>query len=224
MKSRKTTSLKNVFFIGLLSFFGGMGQDMFLPILPIYLTAVLGYHTGFIGLTEGLVLGFASIFKIISGYLSDKISSRKSIIFAGYFFSMIGRVLLAIFTGGAAITLLRAADGIGKGVKDAPKDALVGASTEGGGRGRAFGIYRALDTLGSVVGPLLLFALLYLLKDNPEKYRYILYFTAIPLFITLLIIIFKVKEEDKPAEVKTVELQSKLPKKFYYLLDEISQP
>ncbi len=216
----------NVFFIGLLSFFGGISQDIFLPLLPIYLSTVLGFDKSFIGFTEGLVTSASSIFKIISGFLTDKFKSRKSIVFVGYFLSMISRPLLAIITSGAGVSLLRFVDGVGKGVKDSPKDALIADSSEYNTRGKSFGIARALDTFGSVVGPILLFALLYLFQDNEHKYEYIFLITAIPLFITLLIIIFKVKESRRlEGEISqsrinqsSVDMKKSLPFKFFVFL------
>jgi len=184
----------NVFFIGLLSFFGGISQDIFVPILPLYLANVLHLDRAFIGLSEGLVTSGASIFRIVAGFLSDKFKKRKPIIFAGYFLSLVSRPLLAILTGGSWILGLRFLDGVGKGVKDSPKDALIASSTEKTNRGRGFGVARMLDTLGSVAGPLLLFALLYLWRDNPLKYHYILLLSPIPLIATLAVLVLKVKE------------------------------
>jgi len=184
----------NVFYVGLLSFFGGVSQDMFVPILPLYLANVLGFSKEFIGLSEGLLTAAASAFRFVAGWLSDKFGKQKPIVFVGYFFSMISRPLLAIFTGGAAIIGLRFLDGVGKGVKDSPKDVLIAGSTESANRGKGFGIARMLDTFGSVAGPVLLFALLYLFRDSLLKYHYILVFCALPLFATLGILVFKVKE------------------------------
>lgn len=226
MEKKPTEKLKkrrfgNVFFVGLLSFFGGISQDIFLPLLRIYLSSVLGLSKEFIGLTEGLVTSSASIFKIVSGFLSDKFKSRKSIVFVGYLLSMISRPLLAFISSSAGILGLRFIDGIGKGIKDSPKDALIADSTEVTNRGKGFGVARALDTLGSVVGPLLLFALLFLFKDNPNKYQYIFILSAIPLIATLGIIIFKVKENNR-LETKAEKTESKLsinlPKKFFIFL------
>ena len=108
----------NVFFIGLLSFFGGISQDIFVPVLPLYLANVLHFDKSFIGLTEGLVTASSSIFRMIAGFISDKLRKNKPIVFAGYFFSMVARPLLAVFTAGSAILGLRFLDGLGKGVKD----------------------------------------------------------------------------------------------------------
>jgi dipeptide/tripeptide permease len=181
---------KNVFYVGLLSFFGGISQDIFAPILPIYLTSVLGFSKTFVGVAEGLVTSSVNLFKITAGFFADKFRRQKPIIFLGYFFSMISRPLLAFFTGGAAVLGLRFLDGAGKGIKDPPKDVLIAGSAEKEIRGQSFGIARMLDTLGSVAGPLLLFGLLALFKSSPTVYHNILFLSALPLLITLLILIF----------------------------------
>ena len=209
----------NSFFIGLISFFGGISQDLILPILPIYFATVLGLDKSFIGLSEGLVTSISSISKIISGVLTDKFKSRKSIIFVGYVLSLISRPLLAIITISSGLLALRFIDGVGKGIKDSPKDALIADSTEKKTRGRGFGIVRALDTFGSVVGPLILFLLLYLLQNNNFKYHYIFFLSAIPLFFTLVILILFVKETSFH-QTKDIKLNNgfKLPKGFYIFL------
>ena len=185
---------RNVFFVGLLSFFGGISQDVFSPILPIYLTTVLGFDKAFVGIAEGVVSASVNVFKVVSGFLSDKFKKQKPLIFLGYFFSMVSRPLLAFFTSPASIVGLRLLDGAGKGVKDPPKDVLIAGSAAKEGRGKSFGIARMLDTLGSVVGPLVLFGLLYLFKDSTTLYHNILLFTAVPLILTLCVLVFKVRE------------------------------
>ncbi len=185
---------ENVFFVGLLSFFGGISQDIFIPILPLYLANVLKFDKEFIGLAEGLVTSSASIFKLAAGFIIDKFGKNKSVVFLGYFLSMVSRPLLAVFTSYFGVIFLRFLDGVGKGIKDTPKDALIAGSTESEKRGRGFGIVRALDTFGSVAGPILLFVLLYFLSNNSLKYHYIFFITAIPLIFTLTILSFFVKE------------------------------
>jgi MFS family permease len=215
--SSKKNISSNVFFIGLISFFGGISQDIFVPVLPLYLANVLHFSKEFIGVTEGLVTSSASIFRIVAGYLSDKLRKNKPIVFAGYFLSLVSRPLLALTTSGVGVAALRFLDGVGKGVKDSPKDALIAESTQVVSRGKGFGIVRALDTLGSVAGPLLLFALLYVLKNNTLKYHYIFFIAAIPLVFTLGILSFFVKE----APVKKPEsflIKHPLPKRFFLFL------
>lgn len=212
----KTTS-KNSFFIGLLSFFGGISQDIFVPVLPLYLANILHLDKSFIGLTEGVVTSSASFFKIVAGFVSDKLKKRKPIIFLGYFLSFVARPLLALTTSGLSVLALRFLDGVGKGVKDSPKDALIADSAVQRSRGKSFGIVRALDTLGSVAGPLILFALLYLWKNNSLKYHYIFFITAIPLVITLSLLSFFVKEVNTKSN-GTVKLKVSLPRRFYVFL------
>lgn len=217
MSSKKSKYFGNTFFIGLLSFFGGISQDIIIPILPIYLANVLHFDKSFIGLTEGLVTSSASIFKIVSGFLSDKFQKNKPIIFLGYFLSLIGRLFLAFATSSGFVLFLRFLDGIGKGLKDSPKDALIAHSTIKESRGKGFGIVRALDTSGSVAGPLVLFLILYLLSTNQFKYNYIFLISAIPLIFTLLIIVIFVKEVPYVKKNKE-KLSFALPKQFYYFL------
>lgn len=221
MADQKKKSLGNVFYIGLLSFFGGISQDMFVPILPLYLANVLGMSKAFIGLSEGLVTSGASIFKIIAGFLTDKFGKRKPFIFLGYFLSLIARPLLAFTNLGAAVLGLRFLDGVGKGMKESPKDALIADSTEMATRGKGFGIARMIDTLGSVAGPLVLFGLLYLFKDNSSKYRIILLATTIPLLVTFAILKFKVQETASQEKITAALGAGTLPRKFYLFLGTV---
>ena len=214
----KKKGLGNVFYIGLLSFFGGISQDIFIPILPLYLANVLGFDKTFIGVSEGLVTAGASVFRMVAGLLTDKFGKKKPFIFLGYFFSLVARPLLALTVSSGGILGLRFLDGIGKGMKDSPKDALIADSTQAHNRGKGFGIARMLDTFGSVVGPLVLFALLYFLKDSPAKYHIALFATAIPLFVTLAILQWKVKETSTADKTIIPSTAIALPQRFYIFL------
>jgi len=210
---------KNVFYVGLLSFFGGISQDIFTPILPIYLTTVLGFDKAIVGVAEGVVGASVYFFRIISGFLSDKFKKQKPLIFLGYLLSMVSRPLLVLLTSIGGVIGLRILDGVGKGIKDPPKDVLVAGSSEKAVRGKSFGVARMLDTMGSVVGPLVLSVLLYIFKDSSTLYHNILLFTAIPLIITLSLI-FKLREIPK-AELKKIEVpeaKGKLPATFYIFI------
>jgi MFS family permease len=218
MEMEKKKDLGNVFYVGLLSFFGGISQDIFVPILPLYLANVLGLSKEFIGVSEGLVTAGSSTFKIVAGFLSDRYGKKKPLIFLGYFFSLVARPLLAFTTGSPAILGLRFLDGIGKGMKDSPKDALIADSTHEHNRGKGFGVARMLDTFGSVVGPLILFGLLYVLEDSHAKYHIILFATAIPLVATLAILQFKVRETPTTDKAFTPTAAVALPGPFYLFL------
>lgn len=215
---------KNIFYVGLLSFFGGVGLDIFSPILPIYLTSVLGFDKTFVGLVEGLAAAGTNISKIVAGFFSDKFKKQKPIIFIGYLLSMIGRPLLAFFISAPAVMGLRLADGTGRGFKDPAKDVLIAGSALKESRGKSFGISRMLDTLGSVAGPLFLFALLEIFKNSDKLYHYVLIFSAIPLLIALAILIWKVREADGITETPIRQSAKQkaetrpLPKEFFIFL------
>lgn len=214
----KTGAKRNIFIVGFLSFFGGISQDIFSPILPIYLTSVLGFDKTVVGIAEGIVSASVYIFKIIAGWLSDTFSRQKPIIFLGYFLSMLARLLLIFFTSIGGIVALRLLDGAGKGIKDPPKDVLIAGSSKKENRGKSFGIARMLDTLGSVAGPLVLFSLLYVFGSGDFVYHKILLFCAAPLAITL-VLVFALKELPRQEKSKTeTQTNAPLPKSFYIFL------
>ena len=176
---------RNVVALGWVAFFGGLAQDMIQPILPVFYASVLGLSKEFIGLIEGALVSVVSLMKIAAGYLSDALGQRKPLVFVGYALSAISRFGLGFAGSGVAVFALRLGDGVGKGVKDAPRDALVAGSAGGRKLGYAFGVQRTLDTLGSVAGPVLAFWLLRVWLDHPNRYREVFWvaglIAAIPL-------------------------------------------
>jgi len=185
---------RNVVALGWVAFFGGLSQDMILPILPTFYTAVLGLTPEFIGLIEGAMTTVVSLVKIGAGYLSDALGLRKPIVFVGYALSALARFALGLAGSGAAAFGLRVIDGVGKGLKDAPRDALVAGSAGDRKLGFAFGVQRTLDTLGSVAGPLITFELLRVWATHPNKYREIFMAAGLVATIPLLIIGLLVRE------------------------------
>jgi MFS family permease len=185
---------RNVLALGWVAFFGGLAQDMIQPILPLFYRSVLGLDAEFIGLIEGSLMTAVSLMKTGSGYLSDALGRRKSIVFAGYALSAAARFALGLAGSGAAVFGLRLADGVGKGLKDAPRDALVASSAGKRKLGLAFGVQRTLDTLGSVAGPLATFALLRLWRHRPDKYQAIFFLAGAIAALPLLIIGLWVRE------------------------------
>lgn len=185
----------NVRALGWVAFFGGFGQDMIQPVLPVFYSSVLGLSKETIGLIEGGLTTIVSVFKILSGFLSDKLRKRKSIVFIGYLLSAVSRFLFGFVFSAWQAFVLRFTDGIGKGTKDAPRDALVAQSAKEGKMGFSFGYQRMLDTFGSVVGPLVTAGLLYVLAKNAMQYRIIFYIGGLISAVTLLLIAFFVKEK-----------------------------
>jgi MFS family permease len=199
---------RNVVSLGWVAFFGGLAQDMIQPILPTFYTSVLGLNKEFIGLIEGALTTVVSLMKIGAGYISDALGLRKIIIFIGYGLSALARFSLGIVTSGAQIFGLRLTDGVGKGLKDAPRDALVAGSAGHRKLGLAFGIQRTLDTLGSVAGPLITYGLLRVWIDHPNKYREIFMLAGAIAFLPLVIIGFWVKERKQPIHKQLISLKA----------------
>lgn len=197
---------RNVVTLGWVAFFGGLAQDMIQPVLPMFYTAVLGLNKEFIGLIEGALTTLVSLAKIGAGYLSDALGVRKAIVFAGYGLSALGRFGLAFAGSGAAALGLRLTDGVGKGLKDAPRDALVASSAGSKKLGFAFGVQRTLDTMGSVVGPLLAFALLRVWVAHPDKYRLLFFTAGLIAAVPLVIIGLLVRESSAAVKKQAVSL------------------
>ena len=181
---------KNVIWMSLASMFNDISSEMIFPILPLFLANVLKINTTFIGLIEGFAESTSSILKTFSGYVSDRLNKRKSIVALGYLLSTLTKPLLAISTLWQHVLAIRFLDRTGKGVREPPRDALIAASVNKNTRGKAFGFQRTFDTLGAVIGTMLAFAFLSLLFN----YRTIFWISFIPAAISVLIIVFFVKE------------------------------
>ena len=193
MKNKSGIS-KNVFVLGLVSFFNDVASEMIYPIVPIFLTSVLGAPVAIVGLIEGIAESTASVLKVISGWLSDKWQKRKPFIIAGYSFSAISKIILSLAYSWPFVLLARFIDRFGKGTRTSSRDALITESSEDKVRGRAFGFHRTLDTLGAVVGPLIALLAIHFL-DN--KFRLMFFLAFIPAFIGILLLLFFVKEKKK---------------------------
>jgi len=199
---------RNVIALGWVAFFGGLAQDIIQPILPTFYTSVLGLNKEFIGLIEGSLMTVVSLMKIGAGYLSDALGLRKAIVFVGYALSAVGRFTLGLaYSGGAALSL-RLTDGVGKGLKEAPRDALVAGSAGGRKLGFAFGVQRTLDTLGSVVGPLIAYYLLRVWAGHRNMYREIFMLAGAIAAIPLIIIGLWVRERRAPIKKQVLSLSA----------------
>ncbi len=141
----------NVIVTGITSFLTDMATEMVYPLIPLYLAA-LGAPPAVLGFIEGFAESTASVLKVFSGWLSDKLGRRKPLAIAGYSGSMLGRLLLYASNAWGLVFAGRMVDRIGKGVRNAPRDAIIADSTPMGKRGTAFGLHRAMDTLGAAAG------------------------------------------------------------------------
>lgn len=145
---------RNVWAVTVTSFLTDVSSEMVFNLLPLYLTNVLGVRTGVVGLIEGLAGSAASLLKVVSGWLSDRLGSRKWLAVAGYGLSTVAKPFLYVATTWGAVLGARFADRVGKGIRTAPRDALVADSVNEQQRGIAFGLHRAGDTAGAVLGVL----------------------------------------------------------------------
>ena len=195
MKNKSGIS-KNVFVLGLVSFFNDVASEIIYPIVPIFLTSVLGAPVAIVGLIEGIAESTASVLKVVSGWLSDKWRKRKPFVVAGYAFSAISKILLSLAYSWPFVLFARFVDRFGKGTRTSARDALITESSENKVRGRAFGFHRTLDTLGAVVGPLIALLAIHFLDNN---FRLIFFLAFIPAFIGILLLLFFVKEKKKEA-------------------------
>lgn len=150
----------NVFWLGLVSFFNDLGSEMIFPVLPLFLRAGLGASMSVIGLIDGIAESTASLMKLYAGALSDRFSRRRPLVVAGYSISNLAQPLIGLAPSWPVVLPLRFLDRLGKGVRTAPRDAIIADSVHDGARGWAYGFHRAMDSAGGVLGPLLAFAIL----------------------------------------------------------------
>jgi MFS family permease len=143
---------RNVWAVGFTSFFMDISSEMVINILPLFLSNVLGVKTSIIGLIDGVAEATASILKLFSGWLSDKMGARKWLAVIGYGLSAISKPFFYIANSWGLVAGVRWADRVGKGIRTAPRDALVADSVDGKTRGLAFGFHRAMDTAGALLG------------------------------------------------------------------------
>lgn len=189
---------RNVISMGAVSFLNDLSSDMIFPFIPIFLTSVLGATAAFVGVVEGIADATASILKIISGRLSDKWKSRKPFAVFGYALSAAAKPILAFAAAPWHVLGVRFLDRVGKGVRDAPRDALISFSTDKKDVGRAFGFHRGADTLGAALGPLIAFLILPLI-DNNLRTLFLLSFAA-SFFAVVILQIFVREVRDVNAQ------------------------
>jgi len=204
---------RNVLIIALVALSSGFGQDLITPVIPAYLTLLGISHAG-IGIIDGLLQGSTSIFRFVSGVLSDKFKDRKLFVFIGYALSSVARPCLALASSFGLVATMRVIDGVGKGTKDAPRDALIADSAAQAISGRVFGFHRLIDTAGSVFGPLIAAGLLFWLAASLSTYRLIFALAAIPGAIALALIFFGVREP-QAIQKQRVKYEGRLPWTFW---------
>ncbi len=203
MANCKKTSLKtlprNIWAVSLTSFFMDISSEMVINILPLFLSNVLGVKTNIIGLIEGVAESTASILKVLSGWLSDKLRARKWLAVAGYALSALSKPFFYFASSWGWVAGVRWADRVGKGIRTAPRDALVADSIQEDQRGLAFGFHRAADTGGAMLGILIALGLVWISQSanltlGLDTFRLIVLVSLFPALLAVLVLILGVKE------------------------------
>ncbi len=184
----------NILILGFVSFLTDFSSEMIYPLLPLFLTTILHAGPAFLGVIEGIAESTASLLKLISGIVSDRVRDRKMLVLSGYGVSSLVRPLIAAATGPLTVLFIRFADRIGKGVRTSPRDALIADSADPSIRGKAFGFHRSMDHAGAIAGPL---AATFLLAYFTKDLRTVFWLAAIPGILTVILILFKVKEVER---------------------------
>jgi len=221
---------KNVRNLGWVSLFNDISSEMIYPLLPLFLTQVLGAGVLFVGIIEGIAESVSSFLKLFSGWLSDRYQKRKGIILFGYSLASVTRPFIGLVTSPFHVLFLRFFDRIGKGVRASPRDALLSQSCGENERGKAFGFQRAMDHAGAMVGPLIASLLMASLTKN---LRAIFLLSFIPALFCLLILYRGVTDtkgektsSPPPPRLQWKNWTRKLPFSFFVqkTLESISSP
>ena len=194
-----------------------VASDMTYPLLPLFLATTLGASATAVGAIEGAAESAAALLKLASGWLSDRVPRRKPLVLAGYGIASLIRPLIGLAQSASQVLTIRVADRIGKGIRGAPRDALIADSVDPAIRGRAFGFHRAADHAGAVIGPLLAFALLHW---GGLELRHVFLLTAIPGSLAVLAVVFGVREVPRAtAETsRKLDLRAPLGRRFWSFL------
>ncbi|MGB7925846.1 MAG: MFS transporter [Pyrinomonadaceae bacterium] len=201
----------NVFAISLVSLLNDASSEIIYPLLPLFLAVTLGASPAAIGLIEGAAESVSSLLKLFAGYFSDRRGRRKGLVVFGYSLASAVRPLLAFATNWYQVLGLRLADRVGKGIRSAPRDAMIADAAAPEMRGLAFGFHRAMDHAGAVIGPLLGYAILLVVAANrnaptAHDYTKVFLLASIPAMAAVLVAVFFVRETYKAQDAKSLGL------------------
>jgi MFS family permease len=213
---------RTVWALGLVSLFMDASSESIHGLLPLFLTVTLGASAATVGLIDGVGEAVASVTKMLSGTLSDRIGRRKPLVLLGYGLAAVSKPLFPLASSAAVVFLARLADRFGKGLRGAPRDALVADVTPPELRGRAFGLRQTLDTVGAIIGPMAAVALMAAFADDM---RLVFWVATIPAVIAALVVWLGVKDDAAPSSgagdtgqrFRLAELR-KLPRDFWRVI------
>lgn len=193
---------KTVWALGLVSMFLDISSEMIHALLPLFLTTTLGASVALVGLIDGVAESTAAISKVFSGYLSDRFGRRKPLILLGYGLGALTKPLFALATSPALVLGARFADRVGKGLRGAPRDALIADVTPAEFRGRAYGLRQAMDTSGAFIGPVAAIGLMALFAND---FRAVFWVAVIPALIAVALILAGVEEKHQTRRASSVK-------------------
>lgn len=190
---------RNVFAIGFVSLLNDASSEIIYPLLPVFLSSVLGASASVIGVIEGAAESISSLLKLFAGYISDRLGKRKALVVFGYSLANFARPLLAFASNWYQVLGIRLTDRVGKGIRTAPRDAMIADAVAIEQRGLAFGFHRAMDHSGAVIGPLLGYGLVFWFAANrnaptAHDFTRIFLWASIPAVLAVLVAIFFLKE------------------------------
>ncbi|MDE4542214.1 MFS transporter [Thermoanaerobacterium sp. R66] len=203
MQKGKLLYVSNIILIGMVSLLIDMSTEMVYPIVPLFLTATLGASPAIVGIIEGIAESIASILKVFSGYIGDKYKNKKVLTFIGYAASAIYKILLLLAGSWIGVLIARIIDRTGKGIRTAPRDALIAQSSEKDKLGGSYGLHKMLDMAGSSVGAFIAF----IIVTIGLKYKVAFMWSIIPAILGIIIIPFI--KEDKSKKQKSEKLSFK---------------
>lgn len=212
---------RGVIALGLVSLFMDLSSEMIHSLLPVFMVTVLGAGALSVGLIEGVAEATAAIVKVFSGVLSDWIGRRKPLVLLGYGLAALTKPLFPLATGIGAVLTARFLDRIGKGIRGAPRDALIADITPQESRGAAYGLRQSMDTVGAFAGPLLAVALMVASDDN---FRFVFWVATVPAIVCVLLIIFGVQEPESTYQASQTgfpisrENLGRLPLRFWWIV------
>jgi MFS family permease len=192
----------NVFFLGIVSFLTDVSSEMIFALVPLFLCNVLGAATTVVGLIGGLSESIDALFRMFSGWFSDRIGKRKSLVVAGYTISTIAKPFMYLASTWGMVLGVRFGDRVGKGIRTSSRDALLADSAPPGERGRSFGFHRAMDTSGAVIGLAIAAVVVYLMQGGGlelslQTYQWLVLIGIVPAVLSVVILLRFVKERER---------------------------
>jgi len=192
----------NVFFLGMVSLLTDVSSEMIFTLLPLFLSNVLRAGTPIIGLIGGLSESIDAIFRIFSGWLSDRVGKRKSLAVLGYSISTVAKPFMYLAASWGSVLAIRFGDRIGKGIRTSPRDALVADSVSPAERGKGFGLHRAMDTFGAVLGLAIAAIIVYLVQSGGlglslKTYQWLVLVGVVPAVLAVLVLLIFVRERER---------------------------